>query len=84
LIYDRETLENMIYWALEKGIHVVSDEIYANSTFPDQTMISAADVMHEKNNGQSKYLSDYVHIVAGMSKDFGMSGFRIGWLFSHN
>ena len=84
MIYDRETLENMIYWALEKGIHVGSDEIYANSTFPDQTMISAADVMHEKNNGQSKYLSDYVHIVAGMSKDFGMSGFRIGWLISHN
>ena len=74
----------MIYWALEKGIHVVSDEIYADGTFPDQTMISAADVMHEKNNGQSKYLSDYVHIVAGMSKDFGMSGFRIGWLISHN
>ena len=39
----------MINWALEKGIHVISDEIYANSTFPDQIMISVADVMYERN-----------------------------------
>jgi aspartate/methionine/tyrosine aminotransferase len=30
------------------------------------------------------YLGDRVHIVAGLSKDWGMSGFRVGSLFTHN
>ena len=33
---------------------------------------------------QENYLGDHVHIVAGLSKDWGMSGFRVGTLFSHN
>ena len=32
----------------------------------------------------NNYLGDYVHIVAGLSKDWGMSGFRVGSLLTHN
>jgi aspartate/methionine/tyrosine aminotransferase len=32
----------------------------------------------------TSYLGDRVHVVAGLSKDWGMSGFRVGSLFTHN
>ena len=40
--------------------------------------------MEQKNSNNSKYLGSNVHIVTGLSKDFGLAGFRIGWLFTHN
>jgi 1-aminocyclopropane-1-carboxylate synthase len=81
-------------------MHIISDEIYGLSTFPLEKMISAADIMYERcsdnvnnnsnsdndndNDNDKKYLGDYVHIVGGLSKDWGLSGFRVGALFSHN
>jgi aspartate/methionine/tyrosine aminotransferase len=99
IIYNYQTMHLMITWALHKHLHVVSDEIYALSVFPGQKTISAAQIMadlhaaqasdHDHNNDDDHkhhdhYLGDYVHIVAGLSKDWGMSGFRVGTLFSHN
>ena len=83
-IYSVETMHLLVTWALDRGLHVVSDEIYALSVFPGLHTTSAADVMHELFPGKDKYLGDHVHIVAGLSKDWGMSGFRVGTLFSHN
>jgi aspartate/methionine/tyrosine aminotransferase len=99
IIYNFQTMHLMITWALHKHLHVVSDEIYALSVFPGQKTISAAQIMadlhaaqasdHDHNDDDDDhhdhyYLGDYVHIVAGLSKDWGMSGFRVGTLFSHN
>jgi len=47
-------------------------------------MTSIAKVMKDRNPDEEKYMGDYVHIVAGFSKDFGVSGYRTGTLFSHN
>lgn len=30
------------------------------------------------------YLNNYVHIIGGLSKDFGVSGMRIGIIYTHN
>jgi 1-aminocyclopropane-1-carboxylate synthase len=86
IIYSAEAMHLMISWALDKGLHVVSDEIYALSVFPGQETTSAAQIMSQYINPESEddYLGDKVHIVAGMSKDWGMSGFRVGSLFTHN
>lgn len=84
-MYSVETMHLMVTWALEKeDLHVVSDEIYALSVFPGYHTASAADVMRALYPDQENYLGDHVHIVAGLSKDWGMSGFRVGTLFSHN
>jgi histidinol-phosphate/aromatic aminotransferase/cobyric acid decarboxylase-like protein len=40
--------------------------------------------MKNKNPTLPNYLGNHVHIVAGLSKDFGMAGMRVGYLFSHN
>lgn len=84
IVYSPETMRDMIDWALARDMHVVSDEIYALSVFPGVTMTSAADVMYEKNVNRERYMGDYVHIVAGLSKDWGMSGFRVGTLYTQN
>ena len=86
VVYSKDAMIEMIDWALsKKDMHIVSDEIYALSTFPDSPkMISAADIMYEKFPNRKNFMGDYVHVVAGLSKDWGMSGFRVGSLFSHN
>jgi aspartate/methionine/tyrosine aminotransferase len=84
IIYSYDAMLLMITWALQRGLHVVSDEIYALSVFPGHSTVSAAQIMADLNAGQENYLGDRVHIVAGLSKDWGMSGFRVGSLFTHN
>jgi len=39
-IYTREALEMCVRWAADKQIHLISDEIYANSVFPGENFIS--------------------------------------------
>lgn len=72
-----------IEWSKSKNMHIISDEIYGNSVFPGEKFTSMAKVMKDMNKGE-KYLGDNVHIAAGFSKDFALSGFRVGTLFSHN
>lgn len=83
-IYSKESMEEMIRWALEKDLHVISDEIYALSAFPGYKTVSAADVMRTWYPENETYLGEQVHVVAGLSKDWGMSGFRVGSLLTHN
>lgn len=92
-VYSAAAMRRMIFWALSKdNMHVVSDEIYGNSVFPGVHVTSAAQIMYEEYNDErggaddanTTYLGDRVHIVAGMSKDWGMSGFRVGSLLTHN
>jgi len=96
-VYSAEAMRRMIGWAKsKKNMHVVSDEIYGNSVFPGVHVTSAAQIMYEDYNNDddgsssssddknTTYLGDRVHIVAGLSKDWGMSGFRVGSLLTHN
>lgn len=83
-LYSRSSLEICLDWAQNNGLHVISDEVYANSLFPGETMLSVATLMRERNPKTAAYLGEKVHIVAGFSKDFGLSGLRVGMLFSHN
>ena len=95
IVYSRESMKLQINWALNKGLHIISDEIYGLSTFPNVIVTSAAEIMYEKyledtsleghtDDLTCRYLGDYVHIVGGLSKDWGLSGFRVGALLSHN
>ena len=72
-------------WARARHIHVVSDEIYANSVFvPGTPFTSLATVCQAQRPDTKAYLGDYAHVAYGLSKDFGLNGFRVGVLFSHN
>lgn len=72
-----------IRWAVKRGMHAVSDEIYACSIFGDSMpeFVSGWDVAAELNTDAEREL---VHVVYGLAKDFGVSGLRVGMLASRN
>ena len=84
IIYSEETLNMCIDFAESKKMHIICDEIYGNSIFPDEKLTSIAKLMHKRNPNTKRYMGDYVHVIAGFSKDFCVSGMRCGTLFTHN
>lgn len=82
--YPVETLNAIYQWVLaETDMHIVSDEIYFSSqvgggeafvpAFKLDAVKQAGDVGRER-----------VHAVWGLAKDFGMSGFKVGFVISRN
>jgi aspartate/methionine/tyrosine aminotransferase len=75
-VYSKDELEEVLSWAERTGVHLVMDEIYALSVFGDRPFVSAASLRST--------LGERVHIVWAFSKDFAMSGARVGVLVSEN
>lgn len=77
-----DTIQQLIHWGEEHKIHMVFDEIYALSAYSEDPcgFVSAGNPMF----GGHDQLSEYVHIVWGLSKDFCMNGFRVGALYTNN
>ena len=85
LIYDQQTIQMCLKWVEKKGIHLISDEIYANSIFPGESFKSVAKVAQEMYPERGDmYLGKHIHMTYGFSKDWAMSGIRAGVLMSHN
>eukprot|EP00929_Paragymnodinium_shiwhaense_P086686 TRINITY_DN47152_c0_g1_i1.p1 TRINITY_DN47152_c0_g1~~TRINITY_DN47152_c0_g1_i1.p1 ORF type:complete len:515 (-),score=115.81 TRINITY_DN47152_c0_g1_i1:177-1721(-) len=93
-IAPREELESVLAWCRGKGMHLVLDEIYALSCFGGASPGMPGSRSRPPVGGSSTFvsmgevckgdLSDDVHIIWGISKDFGMSGVRVGLLWSQN
>lgn len=88
-IYSEKQLRTITDWCISHQIHLVVNEIYGlvriNHQHPDLIQdyplpiefISFGSIMQE-------YESPYLHLWHSFSKDFGISGFRIGTLHSYN
>ncbi|OTB00780.1 hypothetical protein M426DRAFT_15136 [Hypoxylon sp. CI-4A] len=82
--YPRETLVGLMRLCASKGIHLISDEIYALSVynrddrpvekFTSVLSIDTTDIIDPKQ----------VHALYGMSKDFGAAGMRLGCLVTRS
>ncbi|CAM6102976.1 unnamed protein product [Calypogeia fissa] len=88
-LYPESTLKELLIWALNRGLHVLCDEIYANSKFgvsPIEfiSMEKVASIAVSENLVSDQVVAQRVHTVYGMSKDFGMSGFRVGCIHTRN
>jgi len=82
-VYSKEELLFLIQWATENNLHIVIDEIYANSVWDkDETFVSALDVIYDKEC--SSLDLDRIHILWGASKDLSLSGYRMGVLHTFN
>lgn len=72
----RDELEMVMSWTERRGIHLVSDELYALSVHGDAEFCSVAEL--------ADGLGDRIHLVWAFSKDFAVSGLRCGVLVSEN
>lgn len=80
IVYSEEAMRAAISWCQRRELHFLSDEIYGASCYRSPRYISAAD---PKLCPDGK-LGDRTHIIWGFSKDFCVSGFRVGVLYSQN
>lgn len=81
ICYPEETLLECIDWCRDRQIHLVSDEIYAGSVYRPKKagFKSILKIAREKGG-----LGPFVHWVYAMSKDFALSGLRVGAAYSEN
>lgn len=70
-VYTREETAEIGRWAGERGIWVVTDEIYQHLIYGDAEFTSIAT---------SPELEDRWIIINGVAKTFAMTGWRVGWM----
>ena len=71
-VYRRAEIEAIGRWALEKGIWVVTDEIYEHLVYGEAEQHSMPAVVPE--------LAERCIVVNGVAKTYAMTGWRVGWL----
>ena len=71
-VYSPEQVEAIGRWALEKGLWVLTDEIYEHLVYGDARFTSILKAVPE--------LADRTVIVNGVAKTYAMTGWRVGWL----
>jgi len=88
-IYTKKQLNRIADYCIKNRIHLIVNEIYGlsiiNTNHPaikddyskQRTFISFAQIMAAKK-------SPYLHLWYALSKDMGISGFRIGAVYSQN
>ena len=88
-MFSYEQLLEFADWCLEKNIHLIVNEIYGLSLIDTQHPAIREDYkvdvpFHSFACIMDSKKSDYMHLWYALSKDFGVSGFRIGLVHSHN
>jgi aspartate/methionine/tyrosine aminotransferase len=75
-VYTPDEVEAIGRWALDKGVWVLTDEIYEHLTYDDNRFVSMPTVVPE--------LADQCIIVNGVAKTYAMTGWRVGWMIGPN
>ncbi|KAH6668473.1 acc synthase [Halenospora varia] len=82
--YSRDTLKALFKLCDQYGIHLISDEVYGLSVFEveGEERVPFTSVLSIDPTGLLR--TDQLHVMYGMSKDFGAAGLRLGCLISQN
>ena len=72
VVYPKSLLQELGAWAVEHGIRIISDEIYANLTYGEAKHHSPLAVVPELQRSSVW--------IGGMSKAYAMTGWRMGFL----
>jgi aspartate aminotransferase len=73
-VYPPDEVEAIGRWALERGIWVITDEIYEHLTYDGHVFTSMPALVPE--------LMDQCVILNGVAKTYAMTGWRVGWMIS--
>ncbi len=71
-VYSPEQVRAVGEWALERGVWVVTDEIYEHLTYGDARFASIL--------AEVPALGDTCVVLNGVAKTYAMTGWRVGWL----
>jgi len=73
-VYPPSEVEAIGRWAVERGVWVVTDEIYEHLTFGEHRFASMPTLVPE--------LADTCVVLNGVAKTYAMTGWRVGWLIA--
>ncbi|XP_010999918.1 PREDICTED: 1-aminocyclopropane-1-carboxylate synthase 3-like [Populus euphratica] len=79
----RSELNLLLSLITEKGIHLISDEIYSGTVFNSPGFVSVMEVLKDMKC-ESSQVWNSVHVVYSLSKDLGLPGFRVGAIYSND
>ena len=71
-VYPRDEMAEIGRWAAERGIWVVTDEIYGHLVYGGAEQHSMPVVVPE--------IEDRCIVVNGVAKSYAMTGWRVGWM----
>jgi len=71
-VYPVEEVEAIGRWAVQRGIWVVTDEIYEHLTYGEHRFSSMPTLVPE--------LQDRCVVLNGVAKTYAMTGWRVGWM----
>ncbi|XP_077902326.1 putative inactive 1-aminocyclopropane-1-carboxylate synthase-like protein 2 isoform X2 [Ictidomys tridecemlineatus] len=78
IVYSQDSLMEYLEFAKRHHLHVIIDEIYMLSVFDESIKFHSVLSIERLPD------PDRTHVIWGTSKDFGISGFRFGALYTHN
>jgi len=71
-VYPRDQVEAIGRWAAERGVWVITDEIYEHLTYGDHEFTSLPALVPEAR--------DTTIVLNGVAKTYAMTGWRVGWM----
>jgi aspartate/methionine/tyrosine aminotransferase len=71
-VYPVEEVEAIGRWAVDRGIWVITDEIYEHLTYGEHRFSSMPELVPE--------LQERCVVLNGVAKTYAMTGWRVGWM----
>ena len=71
-VYPPSEVEAIGRWAVERGIWIITDEIYEHLTYGDHVFTSMPALVPD--------IADRCVILNGVAKTYAMTGWRVGWM----
>jgi aspartate aminotransferase len=73
MMYDEAFYEQIVEYCEKRGIYLIMDDIYHRLVFGDKKPINCWNFVKDKTENNK------LIIINGVSKQYAMTGFRIGW-----
>jgi aspartate aminotransferase len=73
-VYPPTEVEAIGRWAVERGVWVITDEIYEHLTYGDHVFTSLPALVPE--------IAERCVILNGVAKTYAMTGWRVGWMIA--